>query len=49
MSSTSYLISKIADPIFAFVIGVSAAVLRINREERELGHSTQQTIDSGFR
>ncbi|KAF7165652.1 hypothetical protein CNMCM5623_009791 [Aspergillus felis] len=30
-----YLISKFADPIFAFTIGTSAALIRIRREERE--------------
>ncbi|RAL10755.1 uncharacterized protein BO97DRAFT_372109 [Aspergillus homomorphus CBS 101889] len=30
-----YLISKAADPIFAFAIGTSAALLRIQREQRE--------------
>ncbi|KAL4875564.1 hypothetical protein BJY04DRAFT_201657 [Aspergillus karnatakaensis] len=30
-----YLISKVADPLFAFVIGSSAALVRIRREEKE--------------
>ncbi|KAB8069567.1 hypothetical protein BDV29DRAFT_182506 [Aspergillus leporis] len=30
-----YLISKAADPIFALTIGVSAALLRIRRDQRE--------------
>ncbi|PYH92013.1 hypothetical protein BO71DRAFT_384372 [Aspergillus ellipticus CBS 707.79] len=30
-----YLISKIADPIFALAIGTSAALLRIQRDQRE--------------
>ncbi|OJK03293.1 uncharacterized protein BO66DRAFT_385914 [Aspergillus aculeatinus CBS 121060] len=30
-----YLISKAADPIFAFAIGTTAALLRIQREQRE--------------
>ncbi|CAK45129.1 uncharacterized protein An07g10000 [Aspergillus niger] len=30
-----YLISKIADPIFALTIGTSAALLRIQRDQRE--------------
>jgi hypothetical protein len=49
MKPPTYLISKIADPIFALFIGLSAAATRINREEKELGHNTQQTIDAGFR
>jgi hypothetical protein len=49
MAPPTFLISRVADPIFALLIGLSAAAMRINREEKELGHSTQQTIDSGFR
>jgi hypothetical protein len=49
MPAPTYLISKIGDPIFAVFIGLSAAATRINREEKELGYSTQQTIDAGFR
>ena len=49
MPSPAHLISKIGDPIFAVFIGLSAATTRINREEKELGHSTQQTIDAGLR
>ncbi|PWY65323.1 hypothetical protein BO70DRAFT_366771 [Aspergillus heteromorphus CBS 117.55] len=30
-----YLISKVADPIFALAIGTSAALLRIQRDQRE--------------
>jgi len=49
MPSPAHLISKIGDPIFAVFIGLSAAATRINREEKELGRSTQQTIDAGLR
>lgn len=49
MPAPTYLISKVGDPLFALFIGLSAAVIRINREEKELGHSSQQTIDAGFR
>jgi hypothetical protein len=49
MPAPTYLISKVADPIFAVFIGVSAAVMRINREEKEAGRSTKETINSGFR
>jgi hypothetical protein len=49
MPSPAHLISKVGDPIFALFIGLSAAATRINREEKELGHSTQQTIDAGLR
>ncbi|OOF96189.1 hypothetical protein ASPCADRAFT_130513 [Aspergillus carbonarius ITEM 5010] len=30
-----YLISKLADPLFALSIGTSAALLRIQRDQRE--------------
>jgi hypothetical protein len=33
------------DPIFAVSIGLAAAVTRINREEREKGRSTTQSMD----
>jgi len=49
MPPPAHLISKIGDPVFAIFIGLSAAVTRINREEKELGHSTKETLDSGFR
>jgi hypothetical protein len=49
MPSPAHLISKVGDPIFAAVIGLSAAATRINREEKELGHTTQQTINAGLR
>jgi hypothetical protein len=49
MPAPAYLISKVADPVFAIFIGLSAAATRINREEKDLGRSTKQTIDAGFR
>jgi hypothetical protein len=49
MSPPTYLISRVADPFFALFIGVGAAATRINREEKELGRTTQQTIDAGLR
>ena len=33
------------DPLFAISIGVAAALTRINREEKEKGRSTQDTMD----
>ncbi|KEQ62251.1 uncharacterized protein M437DRAFT_75882 [Aureobasidium melanogenum CBS 110374] len=42
----AYIISKNLDPAFALFIGASAAVVRINRDEKEKGHTTQETIDS---
>lgn len=49
MPAVAYLISRTADPLFALFIGFSAAAMRINREEKELGHSTKETLDAGFR
>jgi hypothetical protein len=49
MPAPAYLISKAADPVFALFIGLSAAATRISREEKDLGRSTKQTIDAGFR
>jgi len=49
MPSPTHLISKIGDPIFAVFIGLSAAATRINREEKELGRSTQEIVDAGLR
>lgn len=45
----AYIISKVADPIFALVIGLGAAATRINREEKEKGKTTQETIAAAKR
>ncbi|KAK3951850.1 hypothetical protein QBC32DRAFT_342940, partial [Pseudoneurospora amorphoporcata] len=42
MAAPVYIISRVADPIFAVFIGVSAAALRINREEKEKGRTAQE-------
>ena len=42
----AYIISRTADPVFALAIGLSAAAMRINREEKEKGKTTQQTLDA---
>lgn len=34
------------DPIFALSIGFTAAAVRINREEKEKGRSTEQTLEA---
>ncbi|OJJ44175.1 hypothetical protein ASPZODRAFT_18943 [Penicilliopsis zonata CBS 506.65] len=34
-TSIPYLISKFADPIFAFTIGTAAAAVRIRRDQQE--------------
>ncbi|KAI0143236.1 hypothetical protein BJ166DRAFT_597146 [Pestalotiopsis sp. NC0098] len=46
MAPPTYIISKVADPIFAVVIGLGAAATRINREEKEKGQTTDQTLES---
>lgn len=33
------------DPVFAISIGLAAAVTRINREEKENGRSSQESMD----
>lgn len=38
--------SRAIDPIFAVAVGVTAVVVRVNREEKEKGRTTQETIDS---
>lgn len=44
MAPPVYIISRAVDPLFAVFIGISAAALRINREEKEKGRTTQETI-----
>ena len=34
------------DPFFALGIGIAAAAVRINREEKEKGKTTQETVES---
>lgn len=46
---STYIISRVADPIFAVFIGLGAAATRINREEKAKGHTTDQTIEAGLR
>lgn len=49
MPAPTYIISKVADPIFAVFIGLSAAATRINREEKEKGRNTSETFNVGLR
>ncbi|PVH82798.1 hypothetical protein DL98DRAFT_125451 [Cadophora sp. DSE1049] len=49
LAPPTHLISRIGDPLFAIFIGVGAAATRINREEKEAGRSTGQTVESGLR
>lgn len=49
MPAPTYIISRVADPIFAVAIGISAAVTRINREEKEKGKTGSETIEVGLR
>lgn len=41
-----FLHLRLADPIFAVSIGVTAALVRINREEKEKGRTTEQSIEA---
>lgn len=43
---TLHLISRNLDPVFALFIGLGAAATRINREEKEMGRGTKETVDS---
>jgi hypothetical protein len=49
MAAPTYIISRVADPVFALFIGLSAAATRINREEKDKGRSTFETINAGLR
>lgn len=49
MSAPAYIISRVADPIFAVFIGLSAAATRINREEKAKGKTTNETIEAAYR
>jgi hypothetical protein len=49
MAPPTYIISRVADPIFALFIGLGATATRINREEKEKGKTTQQTVASAKR
>ncbi|KAK3177336.1 hypothetical protein K4F52_009855 [Lecanicillium sp. MT-2017a] len=49
MPAPTYIISRVADPIFAVVIGLSAAATRINREEQAKGKTPSQIMDDARR
>ncbi len=49
MPAPTYIISRVADPIFALFIGVSAAATRINREQKEKGKTLADAVDVGRR
>ncbi|KAI6092777.1 hypothetical protein F4821DRAFT_110976 [Hypoxylon rubiginosum] len=49
MAPPTYIISRMGDPIFAVIIGLGAAATRINREQKEKGKTTEQTIEAGKR
>ncbi|KAI4870741.1 hypothetical protein F4820DRAFT_403225 [Hypoxylon rubiginosum] len=49
MAPPTYIISRVGDPIFAVVIGLGAAATRINREQKDKGQTTQQTIEAAKR
>ncbi|KAL2007615.1 hypothetical protein VTN00DRAFT_7597 [Thermoascus crustaceus] len=47
-AAAPYLLSKIGDPIFAILIGTSAAFVRIRREQREQHPEKAQVGEIGF-
>lgn len=49
MAAPTYIISRVADPIFAVFIGVTAAATRINREEKAKGKTANETVQAGLR
>jgi hypothetical protein len=49
MAPPTYIISKVGDPIFALVIGLGAAAMRINREEKAKGKTTSDILEAGRR
>ncbi|QUC23969.1 uncharacterized protein UV8b_08210 [Ustilaginoidea virens] len=49
MAAPTYIISRVGDPIFAVLIGLSAAAMRIGREERAKGYTARQTVENGLR
>ena len=44
-----YTLYRSLDPVFAIGIGLAAAGIRIRREEREKGHSMNETLEAGKR
>ena len=40
------MLDRYMDPLFAISIGVSAAAVRIRREERENGRELEETVGS---
>ncbi|OIW27390.1 hypothetical protein CONLIGDRAFT_682446 [Coniochaeta ligniaria NRRL 30616] len=49
MAPPTYIISKVSDPIFALFIGLGAAAMRINREEKAKGKTTSDILEAGRR
>lgn len=49
MAPSTYIISRVMDPIFAVAIGIGAATMRISREEKEKGRTTNETIEAALR
>lgn len=49
MPAPVYVISRVADPIFAVVVGLGAAATRISREEKDKGRTTSESIQVGLR
>lgn len=40
------MFGRAIDPLFAVGVGVVAAAVRVNREEKEKGQTTEQTVES---
>ncbi|KAI0601810.1 hypothetical protein F4775DRAFT_589123 [Biscogniauxia sp. FL1348] len=49
VAPTAYIISRRADPLFAIAMGLAAAAMRINRDEKQEGKTTQETIQAAKR
>jgi hypothetical protein len=49
MPAPAYIISRAVDPIFAVLIGLGAAGVRINREQKEKGKTMDQAFQDGLR
>lgn len=45
LAEPHFLVRRVIDPIFAMSIGITAAGVRINREEKEKGRSTQESFE----
>jgi hypothetical protein len=42
----SLIFSRRLDPLFALFVGVSAAAVRINKDEKKAGRETEETLET---